>query len=168
MKRRHLVLAALAVLLTLGAYLGAASAYFTTYADARGGYPIELGSHTDMYERLSQWTKHVTVTSDEGGEPVYVRVRAFWGMTYHVSYDGENGWRDGGDGYWYYDGILYGGEETAELAIHINDVPDNVEEGDSFNIVVIYESTPVQYDETGAPYADWSITLDTGYTGEVS
>lgn len=34
------------------------------------------------------------------------------------------------------------------------------EDGESFNVIVIYESTPVRYDENGEPYADWSETLD--------
>ena len=31
-----------------------------------------------------------------------------------------------------------------------------------FNVVVIYESTPVMYREDGTPYADWNVVLDNG------
>ncbi len=33
------------------------------------------------------------------------------------------------------------------------------EEGDEFNVVVVYESTLVLYDKDGNPYADWSNVL---------
>ena len=165
MKRSTLLMAALAVVLVLGVSLGTATAYFTTYARAQGGYTIELGEQTEIYERFSQWTKHVIVTSEEGSEPVFVRVRAFWGETYDVVYDGGDSWTEGSDGFWYCRDILKGGEDTPELDIHIVNVPSDVEVGDGFNIVVVYETTPVLYDADGAPYADWSMTLDTGTTG---
>ena len=165
MKRKQWLLAALALVLVLGASIGPISAYFTTYAAAKGGYPIHLGSSTTVYEEFSRWTKHVTVTSEADSQPVYVRARAFWGETYAVTYDGASGWTDGGDGFWYYDAILKGGEATAPLDVHIENVPAAVEPGENFNIVVVYETTPVQYDEAGEAYADWSITLDTGKTG---
>ena len=167
MKRTTLWLAALAAVLALCASVGTASAYFTTYAQARGGYTIELGDRTEIYERFSQWTKHVAVMSEPDSEPVFVRVRAFWGETYDVEYDGGAAWTEGADGFWYCDSILNGGEETPELDIHIVNVPAYVEEGDGFNVVVIYETTPVLYDGNGAPYADWSVTLDAGTTGGV-
>lgn len=165
MKRFRTLLAALAIVLALAAGFGLASAYFTTYARASGGYTIELGERTEIYERFSQWTKHVAVTSEEGSKPVFVRVKAFWGETYDVSYDGGEHWTEGEDGFWYCGEILYAEGETPELDIHINNVPTDVESGDSFNVVVVYETTPVLYDAEGAPYADWNITLDTGTTG---
>lgn len=165
MKRRYILLAALAVILTLAAGIAPAMAYFTTYAEARGVIGIEMSGYTEIYEQLSQWTKHITITSEEGGDPVFVRAKAFWGTTYDVSYDGNGAWTEGSDGWWYADDILYAGGETAELDIHINNVPTEVESGDSFNIVVVYETTPVLHGADGAPYADWSITADSGTTG---
>ena len=42
--------------------------------------------------------------------------------------------------------------------------PEDAKEGDDFNVVVVYESTPVLYDEKGDPYpydkADWNQILD--------
>lgn len=165
MKRKQWLLAVLALGLVLGASIGPISAYFTTYASAKGGYPIYLGSTTTVYEEFSRWTKHVTITSEEDSQPVFVRARAYCGETYEVSYDGADAWTDGGDGFWYCDAILNGGEATAPLDVHIENVPAATEPGESFNVVVVYETTPVQFDEAGEPYADWSITLDTGMTG---
>ena len=57
-----------------------------------------------------------------------------------------------------------GGGNTEVLNIVINNIPtkeDGLEVGDQFNVIVIYESTPVLYDEGGNPLpADWNATLD--------
>ena len=37
-----------------------------------------------------------------------------------------------------------------------------LKDGLTFNVVVIYESTPVLYREDGTPYADWNAVLDSG------
>ena len=51
---------------------------------------------------------------------------------------------------------------TEELTVTIKNVPEDVEPGTDFNVVVIYESTPVLYDSDGNPYADWTAKVDTG------
>ena len=164
MKRTHLLLAVLAVLLVLSSGIGAATAYFTTYTTTVGGHTLALGGgavNTDMYERFSQWTKHVFVENEENSVPAYVRVRAFSGSIYELDYSGGD-WVDGGDGWWYYTGILEPGTDTGTIDMHIGNVPEDVTSGDDFNIVVVYETTPVQYDESGVPYADWNVVLDGG------
>ena len=41
--------------------------------------------------------------------------------------------------------------------VKIENVPvEDVKDGSEFNVVVIYETTPVLYDESGKPYADWN------------
>lgn len=165
MKRKNLILVALALVLVLGASMGSAWAYFTANAEAAGGYPIRLGGRTDIGEDFSAWTKHITVSNEEGGQPVYVRAKAFSGSEYSLIYSDASGlWTPGGDGYYYYGAILNGGETTDELLVKIAGVPEDadLEDAESFNVVVVYESTPVQYDEAGNPYADWSIKLDAG------
>ncbi len=56
---------------------------------------------------------------------------------------------------------------TSELLVQI-EFPADAEEGDECNVVVIYESIPVQYDADGnalAPQAaDWSVPLVSGST----
>ena len=79
MKKKTIVLAALAAVLTLEAAAGSAWAYFTTYTEARGGYPIELEDTTTIREEFSAWTKHVVVASEKDSRPVYVRVKALNG-----------------------------------------------------------------------------------------
>lgn len=165
MKLRRLFLIALVLLLAAAAALEPALAYFSTYARAQGGLTIALGEETEIYERLSRWTKHISVTSEPGSRPVFVRVKVFWGAACDVSFDGGGSWTEGADGYWYCSDILYEDAQTPELDIHIDNVPADAEPGDSFSVVVIYETTPALYEADGAARADWSILLDTGTTG---
>ena len=155
MKKIRYAIAALAVAAIMTAGLGQAWAYFTTYAAAEGGYTINLGDRTEITEGFSDWTKRVTVTN--------VRVKAFGPSTCPLTYTGS-GWTAGEDGYYYYGTPVPGGGNTEVLNIVINNIPtkeDGLEVGDQFNVIVIYESTPVLYDEGGNPLpADWNATLD--------
>lgn len=163
-KKRYLpAVFALAAVTVAGAGIGQAWAYFTTYAEAAGGYTITLGDRTEIREDFNDWTKHVVVTSEEGSQPVYVRARAFCGSRFTLLYSGD-GWTQEGD-YYYYGDILYGGQSTRTLDIRIADIPETLDK-DYFNVVVIYESVPVQYHEDGTPFTiqetDWDEILDTG------
>ena len=163
MKHKNLLLGALLVVLVLTASIGSAWAYFTTYAVAKGGYPVHLGDRTEITETFSNWTKKVTITSEADSEPVYIRAIAYCGSEYDLVYSDASGkWSPGADGYYYYSDIVPGGGSTTELEIRIDNVPEDVTDGDSFNVVVVYESTPVCYQADGTPYADWDQVLDTG------
>ena len=162
MKHKFLLPAALAFALILGVSVQSAMAYFTTYASAEGGYSISLpGSETDMGEDFSGWQKRVVVSNTEDSMPVFVRARAFAGDAYTLTYSGE-GWTPGSDGYYYYSDVLPGGAETTELLVNIDGIPEDVQSGDNFNVIVVYETTPVLYSEAGDAYADWTVTLDRG------
>lgn len=159
MKKRKVLLYASVVCLVLSAAMDSAWAYFTTYTTAAGGYPIHLGDETKIEEDFSAWTKHVKITSREDSMPVYVRARAFCGSEYELVYGGSSKWSPGGDGYYYYSDILYGGETTEELEVKIGGIPESAQDKDSFNVVVIYETTPVLYRDDGSPYADWEARV---------
>ena len=149
MKKKTTILAALAVILTLSAASGSAWAYFTTYAQAT------------VEEDFSACTKHVSIKSEPDSEPVYIRVRAFCGEAYQLVYSDASGkWSPDSDGYYYYSDVVKGGEATDVLDIKIENVPEDVKDPASFNVVVIYETTPVLYREDGTPYADWSAKVD--------
>ena len=60
-KRKSTWLAAAALGLTISLSVGSAMAYFTTYAEAEGGYTVSIGSTTKTKEEFSNWTKHVQV-----------------------------------------------------------------------------------------------------------
>lgn len=157
MKKIKWSLAVLTFTVILSAGIGKAWAYFTTYVEAAGGYDVHLGDHTTITEEpVVRWLKKVTIRSDEDSEPVYVRVRVYCAKELDdaLTYSGS-GWSEAGDWY-YYDGILKGGEsaEVLELLIPEGKVPAEPEEGDSFNVIVIHESAPVKYDAEGNPYCD--------------
>lgn len=162
MRKEKILLAAAALILTAGVVstprIGTASAYFTTSTGAAGSRTLQVGSNPDMEEEFSGWTKTVTVTNGEDSQPVYVRARAFSGSAYTLSYQDESGrWSSGDDGFYYYSDIVNAGESTSPLRVGIDGIPD---QGGSFNVAVIYESTPVRYHEDGSPYADWEIRLE--------
>lgn len=155
-----LFLLALAMVMTAG--VGKAWAYFTTYASAAGSIAISMGDETEIEEEFSNWEKRVTITNKPDSEPVYIRAKAFGGGGYSLVYGGE-GWELKEEGYYYYDKIVQGGESTSVLSVKIENVPEtDVKDGTAFNVVVIYESTPVMYHEDGTPYADWNVVLDDG------
>lgn len=166
MKYKNVLLAMTACMLILSAGAGSAWAYFTTYTEARGGYAIRLGSQSTVTETLDSWTKHVTVTNDAASGPVYIRTKAFAGSQYELTYYSANGkWTLGDDGFYYYRDIVEAGGSTEGLDIRIDNVPAEVKDGDSFNVVVVYESAPVIYKD-GEATADWNAELITGSTEE--
>jgi len=164
MRRKRIILMAEAAAFALAAVLVAmpqvesADAYFTTYTGAAGGRTLNVGSQPDIEEEFSSWTKTLTVSNAEGSQPVYVRARGFAGGEYSLVYLDETGsWTAGEDGFYYYNSILNAGEETSPLEVGIGGIPEG--EG-SFNVAVVYECTPVQYQADGTPYADWEVRLE--------
>lgn len=161
MGKKNGLLTAAAIMLILSAAIGSAWSYFTTYTEARGGYTVRLGDETTIDEEFSDWTKKVSIASEEGAEPVYIRAKAFCGNEFQLIYSDESGkWTLGDEGWYYYSDILYGGETADTLLVKIENIPEEVKDSDSFNVVVVYESTPVLYNEDGEPYADWSVKLE--------
>lgn len=170
MKKRTLFLTALVLLLVFCAGAGECWAYFTTYAQAKGALPIRLGGRTDLDEDFSDWTKRLVITNQEGGEPVYVRAKAFGPERYPLQYSGE-GWTPGPGGYYYCSQPVPAGGVSAQLDIRVTGIPEAEapEDGETFNVVVIYESIPVPYRADGQPVpcteADWSEKLDSVWEG---
>ena len=166
MKRRKLlILGAAALILVLSTGIGTAWAYFSTYSEAEGGYRLHLARQreVEIEEEFSQWTKRISLKNEEGKSPVYVRAKVFAPTMQSVSYLNESGkWSLGEDGYYYYSDVLKGGESTEELLARIGNVPGAPEEGESFNVVVVYESVPVNYRADGTPYAYWNGAAETG------
>lgn len=158
---RNILLISFAVIFVASAGIGEAWAYFTTYATAQGGYTIHLGYETEIFEDYANGIKTITISNKAGSEPVYIRVKAFSGTSHPLTYSSDS-WSEGNDGYWYYDKILNGGEQTDALEVKIDNIPITPEDEFEFNVVVIYESTLVRYEADGTPYADWEAKLDTG------
>ena len=163
------LLTAAAVMLIMSAGMGKAWAYFSTYARATGGFPLRLGHEEHVDEEFSSWQKRITITSTEDSRPVYVRARAYC-ADYDINYSGD--WEASGD-WMYYTKILQPGESTSTLYAKIEGVPESgspeLRDADSFNVIIVYETTEVQYDQNGkeipAEQAAWNGKIKTGRTG---
>lgn len=165
------LMVAIAVMLVMSAAMGTAWAYFTTYARAKGSVVLNLGHQEKIEENFNSWDKTINLTSEPDSRPAYIRVRAFC-AEYELQYKNTDNWTQDGD-WWYYNKTLDPGKSLAdsgdELTVHIADVPDTgtpgLEDDETFSVVIIYESTDVQYDEDGnektALNADWSRKVDT-------
>ena len=174
------LLVAIAVMLVMSAVMGTAWAYFTTYARAKGMKTLNLGHQEEIEEHFENWKKTVNLTSKPDSRPAYVRVHAFC-AEYELEYENADNWTLDEDGYWwYYNKPLQPGKSLSnnsdnpedpsdELTVHIKDVPDTGTPGladdETFSVIIVYESTDVQYDEDGnekgALDADWSRKVNT-------
>lgn len=158
MKKKTLILSLLSLSLIVLCSVQSAYAYFTTYTSARGEASLHLGYDTTIVEELDNMTKHISVRSEEGSIPVYVRVRYFAPAGYTVTPSSVgNQWIQNGD-YWYYSNILLAGESTSNLDLLINVPNDQLQD---FNVIVVSESVPVTYDATGNPEpANWNQPVE--------
>lgn len=172
------ILTAAAVMLVMSAAMGTAWAYFTTYTAAKGSYVLHLGHEETVEEEFSGWQKILNVASTEDSRAVYVRARGYC-ADYDLSYGESESWTESG-GWMYYTGVLLPGESlrTPEdikkkrvgngLAVRILDVPKSaaqgLSDGDSFNVILVYETMEVQYDAAGriidATKADWTRKVE--------
>ena len=177
-----IILASLALLLVLGVGVRSSVAYFTTYAQSEGGETVQLVHREELEEDVTGLSKAITITNaaydPENGrptQPVFVRARAYTGDEFeqYFTYTAGAGWRDGGDGWYYYDEVLNPGDSTTVLNAALGDIPvdDNgalivngIEvDQNQINVVVVFESTLALYayqeDGTYVPFAAWE-TLD--------
>lgn len=162
MKKTKYFLALLAAVMILTAGVGQAMAYFTTYTEAKGTRIVRLGDETTITEKFADWTKELTIKNEEGSQPVYVRAKVFAPDTLAIDCpygDSDPRWKKSDDGYYYYSDALAAGEPAGKLNVHISKIPLEAVKGDTFNVIVVYESTPVLYREDGTAYADWDNEL---------
>ena len=164
MKKNNLILAVLAIVLVLCAGIGAASAYFTTYADARGGYVIHMKYQSEIEEKVEGNVKQVTISNvadpdtEDGTYPVFVRARVFAGNDVTVSTSGTN-WEASGDYYCYLlplysapEGAPTEESQTSTLSITVEAKANStVRPGDPIDVLVTYESVPAVFKPDGTP-----------------
>ena len=184
MNKRKIVLLLLTLALIASASIQPAIAYFTTYVRAKGGHPVSIGDTTTIEETFKDWTKTVVIRNKEGSEPVFIRAKVIY-----TDLSGKLGFTAAGtgwtalqaDGYYYYSSAnpttstitvdkrtvnamagltpLDGGKGTDPLTVTITNRPADPEKGDTFSVTVLYESTPVRYQENGTAYANWDATI---------
>lgn len=166
---------AIAVMLVMSAVMGSAWAYFTSFSHAKGSVALKLGHEDHIEEKFDNWEKVLDIVSDKDSNPVYLRMRAY-SAEYGVTYEGNDNWTDEQSDKWvYYKKVLPPGKKLSdddikdELKVQINNVPksgdEGLQDGKTFNVIVVYESTEVQYDEAGEPLTwdkvDWTKKVDT-------
>lgn len=173
MKNKKMIsLVACAGILVAGLSVKPAMAYFTDYASASGSIAIAVDDTHSTIDESGEGQQKVIVVDNDTTTRAFVRVQVVLpaGITATVDSASGQGWRDGLDGYYYYDQVLEGkpadaasGESgdfrTSSLILNI-DTTGAVKTGENtyadFNVIVIPESAKVLYDKDGKPYADWS------------
>ena len=154
MKKKNIMLAALAIAMVLGLAVKPALAYFTTYVSARGGGTIEFGGSTEIKEgEPTDMTKHVVVTADDGSGPVWVRARGYAPEGFSLAYSGSGWTYDAAGGFAYYAEPISNGGQTETLDVRF-ELPEGYGDQD-FNIVVVYEATPYMEGQE----ADWNAKV---------
>ncbi len=162
MRKRHIVLAILAVAFVLTSSIGTAVAYFTTFVTAKGGYVIHLANQSEIEEDYDKGVKTLSIknTGESGKYPIFVRARAFAGEDYILTprADSEGKWNLAPSApldtdYWYYTEAISGQASTTTMSIEIKYADSNKEwkDGNERNIIVVYESTPAIFTSTGEP-----------------
>lgn len=178
MRKRNLILITLVLALILCASIQPTIAYFTSYARAKGGHKVTLGDTTTITETFSSWTKKVTITNSAGSAPVFIRAKVRYEGPYTIAVSGEGWTGQQDDGYYYYGtstSTLTALNETAstsQLNVAIQGVPtksnaegadntayEQLKDGESFSVVVVYESTPVRYRADGTAFANWDAEI---------
>lgn len=163
LSKKTICLAAAAIALTGTLAVGSAYAYFTTYSEAKGNVVFQMGeTRTEPHEEVEKGKKIVSI-ENTGDYDCYIRVKAYAGNNYNLSYadGGSRKWYDGGDGYWYYKDILEAGSISETVLVNIpKELLEDITDEKDLNVIVIQECTPVQYDDDGEPYADWNVTFE--------
>ncbi len=173
MKKRTLFLAVLAVVLVLSSGIGTALAYFSTYADARGGYVIRLQGRTEIEEEITAGRKTVVIrnlgetATDVGHSPAFVRVSAVADSLGRLDYSKNTSalWQQNGN-YWYYLQPIMTGEETEAFIIDVK-LNRELKEGEKLDVIVSYDSVPAVFKENGDPDPDtaWANASNIIYLG---
>jgi len=160
MKRKTIrmaVLGAVAAAAVLGARITPTWAYFTANAEAVGSKQIKVIPEPWIDEIWEENTKKVTIHSDANSEiDVFVRAKVYANEKYLAegSPSGDGWTYNAADGYWYYMTPLEPGGETASLDVKVEWPSETItpegstpidHTGENFNIIVVYEATPVQY-----------------------
>ncbi len=121
--------------------------------------PVLVATFVEMQEEMHELDKHITIKNwEDSNDRVYVRLKVF-APTEILEYldfasnSEENGWKyDETDGYIYYEPYLNADETSNPLIIDVN-IPEEYKK--DFEIVVVFEYTPVRYYEDGSPYCIW-------------
>ena len=164
MKKKYLITGLLALVLIVSAGVKPALAYFTGTTSASGGQTVKFDFGTTIQETAENLTKTVTL-ENTGDVDVFVRAHTFVGSQYTLFYDFVGEWKPTEDGWIEYTQPV-APNGTAVFKVTVKGVSEHPENGESVNVAVVYECTPVQYKADGTPYADWSYAFQKTTTPE--
>lgn len=173
MKRKLLVSIALAATLICGASVTPAMAYFTDSTIATGSIPVKVGATTTIHEKFAQRSKRVTISnSEDSASPVWIRARVYTNVDYKAQ--GTNWPEADAQGWYNYASPVDPGKATEELKVELTfpkvkyeKDPGEAVYDDNFNVIVVYESTLAEYDESTQSYKapNWDNVLDRATEG---
>lgn len=164
MKRRTLTLALLAVVLVLGMGIGTAWSYFTDTTSVEGKLPISITPTTTITEENGPGSKTMRIQNTSQATNVWVRARVYAAKVLGADASGTDWSGEILDWYEYGEPVAPGAETeplnvtfTLKRPYDPESNPTGAHPGEEYNIVVIYESLPVQYDASGNPLpANWN------------
>ena len=147
-----------AALLALALGTSAALAYFSDYEPAQGQVTFSFSGERTITEGTNPKEKNIQIMNngEETDADVVVRVGIYGPKDYTYITRDESVWADGGDGWFYYKGILAPGEstpkDTLKVEIKNKDGSDLTDKqvaalGDSFQISVVQEDAIATYDQ---------------------
>ena len=133
-----------------------------------GGTPASVSFVVDCYDITSTELPNITVTekiinektktlyiTNMGTEDVFIRAKIFYPLNSDITVENYNQWGIGTNDYYYYNEIVKPKENANILQVTIEgDIKE--EEFTATDFYVIFEASPVLYDENGNPYADWN------------
>ena len=177
MKNKFIIVIAIALLCIVS--VPSALAYFYTYAQTEGTVTVTLSDKSDIEEKIEKGEKLISIKADENSDPVFVRVKYFAPSNATITVTKNEGWTEEGE-FYYYNKPIDGKADTetikdvtdSTLNIKI-ERPADMEEGETFDVVVLHEMTPALFSESepsatykffdseknGWWYADWTTTV---------
>lgn len=162
--KKYIAIAALAFALVMGMTIAPASAYFTDQHTANGGVPVAAGPTTHIYEWVKGTQKKLVVTNDEDSVTVVIRAKAEHPSFVDASLgEGSSSkWVAGADGWYVYQDAVAAKGETEPLVFDFDfgrvetELERAPEDGNNYNIVVLYEAKPATYTAEGdLDFGDW-------------
>jgi predicted ribosomally synthesized peptide with SipW-like signal peptide len=141
-RNKKLIIAVIAVVMTLLASTGVTLAYFSDYETALGEVALNLSGETQIAEEVTDTQKVVKIVNT-GDANVVVRMAIYGPEGMKITIDDDH-WKKQGDHY-YYDKILKPGETTGSITADISGIPVTADL-DEFEIIVNHESAIAVYD----------------------
>lgn len=116
-----------------------------------GGGTVSLAPSIQLHQNIYENNMEQVYVENTSENDAYVRIKIFVlpTATYLIQDIESSLWVKGENNFYYYSAVLPGSESTELINIKVN-------HPSSLKAIVVGECTPVIYDESGNPYADWN------------